>query len=95
MQTSRNIMLSEGAFARAIPNLEIEANDVRCGHAASAGPVDDDQLFYLETRGIQRSEAEKLIVKGFFQEVIDRITLEEIRDSVAAAIEDELKREDA
>ena len=56
--------------------------------------MDDDQLFYLETRGIERSEAEKLIVKGFFQEVIDRITLEEIRDSVAAAIEDELERED-
>jgi Fe-S cluster assembly protein SufD len=92
MQTSRNIMLSEGAFARAIPNLEIEANDVRCGHAASAGPVDDDQLFYLETRGIARADAEKLIVKGFFQEVIDRIAVEEIRDSVAAAIEDELQR---
>ncbi|MEX2274501.1 MAG: Fe-S cluster assembly protein SufD [Actinomycetota bacterium] len=92
MQTSRNIMLSEGAFARAIPNLEIEANDVRCGHAASAGPVDDDQLFYLETRGIARSDAERLIVKGFFQEVIDRVALEEIRESVAAAIEDELQR---
>ncbi|MEX0989591.1 MAG: Fe-S cluster assembly protein SufD [Actinomycetota bacterium] len=94
MQTSRNIMLSEGAFARAIPNLEIEANDVRCGHAASAGPVDDDQLFYLGTRGIARAEAEKLIVKGFFQEVIDRITIEEVRESVAAEIEDELQRED-
>ena len=52
MQTSRNIVLSEHAKADAIPNLEIEANDVRCGHAASVGPVDEDAIFYLTSRGI-------------------------------------------
>src|SRR5205085_4235681 len=84
MQTSRNIILSERAFARAIPNLEIEANDVRCGHAASCGPVEEEQLFYLMSRGIPRAEAERLIVFGFFNEVLDRVTLEEVRQSAAA-----------
>ena len=94
MQTSRNIILSEGAFGRAIPNLEIEANDVRCGHAASVGPVEDEQLFYLMSRGIPHDEAEKLIVFGFFNEVLERIGLEEVRESAARAIEAELARDE-
>ena len=73
MQTSRNIVLSEHAKADAIPNLEIEANDVKCGHAASVGPVDDEAIFYLQSRGIAHDEAERLIVSGFFQEVLDRV----------------------
>jgi Fe-S cluster assembly protein SufD len=93
MQTNRNIVLSENAKADSIPNLEIEANDVRCGHAASVGPVEEEMLFYLMSRGIPRSEAERLVVFGFFQEVIDRITLEEVRESVSAAIDDELSRD--
>ena len=80
MQTNRNIVLSASTpRPTSIPNLEIEANDVRCGHAASVGPVDEDTLFYLETRGIPRDEAERLIVTGFFQEVLDRVTLDEVR----------------
>ncbi len=92
MQTSRNIILSESAFARSIPNLEIEANDVRCGHAASVGPVEEDQLFYLMSRGIPRDEAEKLIVFGFFNEVLDRVTLEQVRGHAEQVIEAELAR---
>lgn len=92
MQTCRNIVLSDRAKADAIPNLEIEANDVRCGHAASVGPVEEETLFYLESRGIPRAEAERLIVFGFFQEVLDRIPLVEVRDGVAQAIEQELAR---
>lgn len=92
MQTSRNVILSEDAFARAIPNLEIEANDVRCGHAASVGPVEEEQLFYLMSRGIPRAEAERLIVFGFFNEVLERITIDEVRASVTASIERELAR---
>jgi Fe-S cluster assembly protein SufD len=92
MQTCRNIVLSDRAKADAIPNLEIEANDVRCGHAASVGPVEEETLFYLQSRGISRDEAERLIVFGFFQEVLDRIPLEEVRDGVARAIEQELSR---
>jgi Fe-S cluster assembly protein SufD len=92
MQTSRNIVLSEHAKADAIPNLEIEANDVRCGHAASVGPVDEDAIFYLTSRGIPRNEAERLIVSGFFQEVLDRVAIEEVRTDAERAIQDELGR---
>lgn len=92
MQTNRNIVLSEHAKADSIPNLEIEANDVVCGHAASVGPVSEDELFYLQSRGIPRSEAERLIVRGFFQEVLDKIPLEDVRERIDAAIEEELRR---
>ena len=92
MQTSRNIVLSEHAKADAIPNLEIEANDVRCGHAASVGPVDEDAIFYLTSRGIPRAEAERLIVSGFFQEVLDRVKIDEVREGAEQAIQDELER---
>jgi Fe-S cluster assembly protein SufD len=90
-QTNRNIVLSDQAKADSIPNLEIENNDVRCSHAASVGPVDDTTLFYLETRGIPRHEAEQLIVTGFFQEVLERVPLEEVREGLAAAIDAELR----
>jgi len=92
MQTSRNVVLSENAKAHAIPNLEIEANDVRCGHAASVGPVDEDTVFYLQSRGIPRDEAERLIVTGFFQEVLDRVQLDEVRRGAELAIQEELAR---
>jgi Fe-S cluster assembly protein SufD len=92
MQTSRNVVLSEHAKADAIPNLEIEANDVKCGHAASVGPVDDDAVFYLESRGIPHDEAERLIVTGFFQEVLDRVRIDEVREGAEAAIAAELEQ---
>ncbi|HYH28153.1 MAG TPA: Fe-S cluster assembly protein SufD [Actinomycetota bacterium] len=90
-QTNRNVVLSDDAKADSIPNLEIENNDVRCSHAASVGPVDEDEIFYLQTRGIAREEAERLIVTGFFQEVLDRVPLEEVRTGLEAAIERELR----
>jgi Fe-S cluster assembly protein SufD len=90
MQTSRNVVLSEHAKADAIPNLEIEANDVRCGHAASVGPVDDEAVFYLQSRGIPREDAERLILTGFFQEVLDRVRIDEVREGAEAAIAEEL-----
>jgi Fe-S cluster assembly protein SufD len=89
-QTNRNLVLSEHAKADAIPNLEIENNEVRCGHAASVGPVDEDTVFYLQSRGIPAEEAERLIVFGFFAEVLDRVTLPEVRDGLAKTIEREL-----
>jgi Fe-S cluster assembly protein SufD len=92
MQTSRNMVLSEHAKADAIPNLEIEANDVRCGHAASVGPVEEETLFYLQSRGIPRDEAERLVVTGFFQEVLDRVTLDEVRRGAELAIQEELRK---
>ncbi len=92
MQTSRNMVLSEHAKADAIPNLEIEANDVRCGHAASVGPVEEVTLFYLQSRGIPRDEAERLVVTGFFQEVLDRVMLDEVRHGAELAIQEELRK---
>jgi Fe-S cluster assembly protein SufD len=92
-QTNRNILLSESARAHSVPNLEIRTNDpTRCGHAASVGPVGEDELFYLMSRGIPREEAERLIVFGFFNEVLDRVELPEIREGLVAAIEAELAR---
>lgn len=92
-QTNRNILLSESARAHSVPNLEILTNDpTRCGHAASVGPVGEDELFYLMSRGIPRKEAERLIVFGFFQEVLDRVDVPEIRDGLVAAIEGELEK---
>jgi Fe-S cluster assembly protein SufD len=92
-QTNRNILLSDHAKAHSVPNLEILTNDpTRCGHAASVGPVSEDELFYLQSRGIARDEATRLIVRGFFAEVLDRIDIPEVRDGVEAAIESELAR---
>ncbi len=90
-QTNRNVVLSDQAKADSIPNLEIENNDVRCSHAASVGPVDEDVLFYLQSRGIPADEGERLIVRGFFQEVLDRVGLEEVRSGLERSIEDELR----
>jgi Fe-S cluster assembly protein SufD len=93
-QTNRNILLSEHARAHSVPNLEILTNDpTRCGHAASVGPVSEDELFYLMSRGIPEKEAERLIVFGFFAEVLDRVDLPEIREGLEHAIEAELARE--
>src|SRR5947207_9290958 len=86
-QENRNLMLSDDAHADSIPGLEIEANDVRCTHGATLGQVDRDQLFYLMTRGLNRSEAERLIVRGFFQDALDRVKLEPVREALAAALE--------
>jgi Fe-S cluster assembly protein SufD len=86
-QENRNLLLSPKAHADSIPGLEILANDVRCTHGATLGQVDRDQLFYLMARGLSRAEAERLIVRGFFQDVLDRIELEPVRDALAAALE--------
>jgi Fe-S cluster assembly protein SufD len=71
-QTNHNLVLSEGAHADSVPNLDIEENDVRCSHASTVGPIDEDQRYYLESRGISPAVAEKLIVLGFFSDLADR-----------------------
>jgi Fe-S cluster assembly protein SufD len=86
-QENRNLLLSKTAHADSIPGLEILANDVRCTHGATLGQVDREQIFYLMTRGLSRSEAERLIVGGFFQDVLDRVQLEPVRVALAAALE--------
>jgi Fe-S cluster assembly protein SufD len=74
-QTNRNLVLTEGAGAESIPNLEIEANDVHCSHASAVGPIDQDQLYYLESRGVRPADAERLIVLGFFDDVLERLPI--------------------
>ena len=86
-QENRNLMLSDKAHADSIPGLEILANDVRCTHGATLGQVDRDQLFYLMSRGLSRAEAERLIVRGFFQDILDRIELEPVRETLGEALE--------
>jgi Fe-S cluster assembly protein SufD len=86
-QTSRNLLLSEHAKAAPIPILEIEAYDVsKCSHGATAGPVDEDDLFYLESRAIPRAVAEQMLVEGFFADVIDRMPSARLRERVLAAV---------
>jgi len=86
-QANRNLLLSEKARADSIPSLEIEANDVRCTHGATVGQVDEEQLFYLRSRGLPRPEAEQMIIQGFFEPVLERIPAESLRTTVTAAVE--------
>ena len=86
-QENRNLLLSKTATANSIPGLEILANDVRCTHGATLSQVDREQLFYLMARGLPRSDAERLIVRGFFQDVLDRIELDPVREALGAALE--------
>jgi Fe-S cluster assembly protein SufD len=85
-QQNRNLVLSRTARADSIPNLEIGANDVRCTHGATISQVEEEHLFYLQARGVPRTEAQKLIVEGFFRPVIDRIPVEEIQGFLEGAI---------
>ncbi|MCA9215902.1 MAG: Fe-S cluster assembly protein SufD [Planctomycetales bacterium] len=85
-QRNDNLLLSHNARADAIPGLEIEADDVRCTHGATTGQVDEELIFYAQTRGFTRKEATRLIVTGFFQQVFDRITIESVRDALGLAI---------
>ncbi len=87
-QTNRNVKLSDGAWAESVPNLEIENNDVHCSHASTVGPIDEDQRFYLESRGVPPQAAERLIVAGFFREVLGQIPI----PGLAADLELEIDR---
>jgi Fe-S cluster assembly protein SufD len=86
-QENRNLLLSNDAHADSIPGLEIMANDVRCTHGATLGRIDREELFYLMARGLSRAEAERLVVRGFFQDVLDRIELEPVREALGEALE--------
>ncbi len=86
-QENRNLMLSPTTHAVPIPGLEIMANDVRCTHGATVSRVDREQLFYLMARGLSRGEAERLIVRGFFEDVLGRVKLEPVREALAEALE--------
>jgi Fe-S cluster assembly protein SufD len=92
-QESRNLILSDGAHADAIPGLEIEANDVRCTHAATVARLDAEQIYYLMSRGLARPEAERLLVGGFLEVIAARLDdAPFLHDAVSAALERELER---
>jgi Fe-S cluster assembly protein SufD len=91
-QTNRNIKLSEDAWAESVPNLEIENNDVRCSHASAVGPVDEDQRFYLESRGVPTPIAERLVVTGFFDEVLTQLPVPEAAVALRALVGGKLDR---
>ena len=86
-QTNRNLVLSDHAKADSKPELEIENNDVRCSHAASVGQMNEEEIFYLESRGIPRPEAQRLIVNGFFEDVISRVRNDEVQQVLREAVE--------
>jgi Fe-S cluster assembly protein SufD len=89
-QTNRNLILSDQARADSLPNLEIGADDVRCSHAATVGQLDQEELFYLMSRAIPRAEAVRLVIFGFFGEVLEQLKLPEVRGELVRAIEGKL-----
>ncbi|HEX6938644.1 MAG TPA: Fe-S cluster assembly protein SufD [Longimicrobiales bacterium] len=89
-QTNRNILLSPDAEAVTLPNLEIEADDVRCSHGATVGQLDEEELFYLMSRGLTRQQAERLVIFGFFGEVLERLPLPGVVEELRAAIEERI-----
>jgi Fe-S cluster assembly protein SufD len=92
-EINRNLLLTEGARADSVPNLEIETGEVvSAGHASATGRFDDEQLFYLMARGIPEDEARKLVVGGFFAELINKIPVEELRERLGGVIEARLAR---
>jgi Fe-S cluster assembly protein SufD len=90
-EINRNLVLSDGARADSVPNLEIETGEVTgAGHASTTGRFDDEQLFYLMARGIPEEQARRLVVRGFFAELIDKIPVESLRARLSEAIEERL-----
>lgn len=91
-ELNRNLVLTDGARADSVPNLEIETGEIEgAGHASATGRFDDEQLFYLRARGISAEAARRLVVRGFFQEILTRIAVPEVRERLESAIEAELE----
>ena len=92
-ELNRNLVLTEGARADSVPNLEIETGEIEgAGHASATGRFDDEQLFYLRSRGIPEEDARRLVVRGFFAELINQIGIPMVQERLMAAIEEELSR---
>ncbi len=90
-EVNRNLVLTDGARADSVPNLEIETGEIAgAGHASATGRFDDEQLFYLCSRGIPEEQARRLVIRGFFGEIISKIAVPEVRERLTAAIEHEL-----
>ncbi|MGE5697254.1 MAG: Fe-S cluster assembly protein SufD [Candidatus Sericytochromatia bacterium] len=90
-EVNRNLVLTDGARADSVPNLEIETGEIiGAGHASATGRFDDEQMFYLRARGIREAQARRLIVRGFFNEIIAKIAVREVRERLTEAIDNEL-----
>ena len=89
-QANRNLVLDDQARADSIPGLEILADDVRCTHGATVGKLEKEPLFYLKSRGIPQKDAERLVVEGFFDPIMQRIPFEGVRERFQQAIQDKL-----
>ena len=91
-ELNRNLILTEGAKADSVPNLEIENGEIEgAGHASATGRFDDDQLFYLMSRGISAVDARRLVVRGFFAELVNKIGVEALQDDLMTAIDERLR----
>ena len=90
-ELNRNLLLTDGARADSVPNLEILCNDVICGHASSVGPLEEDHLYYLQSRGLRKERAERLLIRGFFTEVIDRLPT--AKSTLTSRVDDDLEVE--
>jgi Fe-S cluster assembly protein SufD len=91
-ELNRNLLLTDGARADSVPNLEIESGQIQgAGHASASGRFDDEQLFYLQARGIDELEARRLVVRGFLMEIVQQIEISELEGRLAQAIENELE----
>ena len=93
-QSNRNLVLTEGAEAKSVPNLEIEADDVKCSHASAVGPIDDEQLYYLASRGVPPEEAERLIVLGFFDDVFEQLPLPSLVTPLRRSVIEKIEHRD-
>ena len=90
-ELNRNLLLSDGARADSVPNLEIETGEiVGAGHASTTGRFDDEQLFYLESRGIPAAEARRLVIRGFFAEIVSKLHLSDVEERIMLRIDHEL-----
>lgn len=89
-QTNRNLTLGAGAWAESVPNLEIETNDVKCSHASTVGPIDPEHRFYIESRGVPAQVAERLVVLGFFDEVLGQLPVPSLAAELRARVADKL-----
>jgi Fe-S cluster assembly protein SufD len=85
-ETNRNLVLSDGAKVHSVPNLEILTDDLQCGHGSSSGPLDEDQLYYLMSRGLPRDKAERLLVRGFFNEILSKLAVPGLAPPSRAAV---------
>jgi Fe-S cluster assembly protein SufD len=86
-ETNRNLVLSADAKAHSVPILEILCDDVMCGHGSSVGPLEEDHLYYLQSRGLSRPRAERLLVRGFFGQVLDRLPIKGLQPALAEVLD--------